>query len=65
MNKNTKKTRIDEVKDKRIRNIDTMTIIDKQNIEIIFKNGETITLSPRVEEFGYDSSIVIKSEIKQ
>ncbi len=55
----TKKTRIDKVKDKRLRNIDSVTILSKDCIEIVFHNGETIHIKPEVEDYGYDASLMI------
>ena len=54
--------RIDKVKDKRIRNVKSMQILDKKRIKIEFNNGGHIILTAMTEEFGYDEGIYIEKD---
>lgn len=55
-----KPVRIDKVKDKRLRNIDTATILSKECIEIVFLNGDVIHIKPQIEDYGYDAILTIE-----
>lgn len=56
--------RIDEVKNKKMKNIKFAEIIDKKRIKVVFNNNQEITLKAECEDYGYDSGIyIIKDNI--
>lgn len=54
--------RIDEVKNRVMKNVEKVEILDKATIKIYFKNGQDIELSSHVLDWGYDSCIVISKD---
>lgn len=54
--------RIDEVKNRTMKNVDKVEILDKATLRIYFKNGQSIELSSQVLDWGYDSCIVISKD---
>jgi len=54
--------RLDEVKDKRIRNVKEIKILDKKRIQIIFNNNEEIILCATSEDYGYDAGIYFEKD---
>lgn len=54
--------RIDEVKNKKIKNVKSVKILSKRRIELVFSNGQSIVLIARSEEWGYESGIYIEKE---
>lgn len=54
--------RIDEVKNKKMKNVKCINILDKKRIQIIFNNGQEITLVAQSEDYGYDQGIYIEKD---
>lgn len=54
--------RIDEVKNRKMKNIDEVEILDKMRMLIKFKNGQDIIITSRTEDYGYDSGIYIEKD---
>lgn len=54
--------RIDEVKNRTMKNIEKVKILDKATIRIYFKNGQNIELSSQVLDWGDDSCIIISKD---
>lgn len=54
--------RIDEVKNKRIRNVKHVRILDSKRIEIKFHNGKTMVLMADSEDYGYGAGLYIEKE---
>lgn len=52
--------RIDEVKNKKMKNIKLVEIIDKKRIKITFHNSQELTFISDIEDYGYDSGIYIE-----
>lgn len=58
----SRRRRIDEVKNRTMKNVEKVEILDKATIKIYFKNGQDIELSSQVLDWGYDSCIVISKD---
>jgi hypothetical protein len=56
--------RIDEVKNKKMKNVKQIEIIDKKRIRIIFNNNAEIVLIAEAEDYGYDSGMYIEKDSK-
>jgi hypothetical protein len=55
--------RIDQVKNKKIRNIKYIEILDKNSLKIVFKNiSQEIILRGSPTDYGYDSVIYIEKD---
>jgi hypothetical protein len=54
--------RIDNVKNKKMKNIKSILILDKKRIKITFNNNQEIILRSSVEDYGYDSAIYIEQD---
>ena len=54
--------RFDEVKNKKMKNIKSILILDKKRIKITFNNNQEIVLCSECEDYGYDSSIYMEKE---
>lgn len=54
--------RIDNVKNKKMKNIKSILILDKKRIKITFNNNQEIILCSSVEDYGYDSAIYIEQD---
>lgn len=54
--------RIDEVKNKKMKNIKLIEVVDKKRIRIIFINNQEIVLKASCEDYGYDSGIYIEKD---
>lgn len=54
--------RIDDAKNKKMKNVKEVVVLDKKRIQIIFHNNQSITLISRCEDYGYDSGIYIEKE---
>ena len=54
--------RIDEVKNKKMKNIKSILILDKKRIKITFNNNQEIVLCSEVEDYGYDSAIYMEKD---
>lgn len=54
--------RIDEVTDKRIRNVRQVRVLDSRRIEIEFNDGKTMILMAEPEEYGYNAGMYIEKE---
>lgn len=54
--------RIDQVKDKKMKNIKFAEVVDKKRIRIVFNNNQEIIIHAVVEDYGYDSGIYIEEE---
>jgi hypothetical protein len=56
--------RIDEVKNKRMKNVRMVEVLDKKRIRIVFENNDDIILKSQTEDYGYDSGIYIEKDSK-
>lgn len=54
--------RIDDVKDKRIRNVRQVRVLDSKRIEMEFNDGKTMILVAESEEYGYNAGMYIEKE---
>lgn len=54
--------RIDEVKSKKIKYPKSVEFLSKKRIKITFRNGQSIVLLARPEEWGYEGGIYIEKE---
>ena len=54
--------RIDNVKNKKMKNIKSILILDKKRIKITFNNNQEIILRSSPEDYGYDSAIYIEQD---
>ena len=54
--------RIDNVKNKKMKNIKYAQVIDKKRLKIVFDNGAEIILKAECEDYGYDSGIYIEKD---
>jgi hypothetical protein len=52
--------RIDKVKNKKMKNVETVEVVDKKRLRITFKNGQEIVVISCPEDYGYDSGIYIE-----
>lgn len=54
--------RIDQVKNKKMKNVQSVEILDKKRIKIVFKNNQEIILISNSEDYGYDSGIYFEKD---
>ncbi|MED1125462.1 hypothetical protein [Bacillus atrophaeus] len=54
--------RVDAVKNKKMKNIKFIEIIDKKRLRIAFRNDEEIVVAAHATDFGYDSAIYIEED---
>ena len=54
--------RIDQVKNRKARNVQYVEFIDKQRIRIVFKNNQEIVLRANPTDYGYDAVIYIEKD---
>lgn len=54
--------RIDEVKNKKIKNVKYVKILNKNRIKIVFPNNKSIIVKGVTEDYGYDVGIYIEEE---
>lgn len=57
--------RIDEVKNKKIKNVKYVEVLDKKRIKIVFLNNQEIILVSKPEDYGYDTGIYLEKDTKQ
>ena len=54
--------RIDEVKNRKMKNVKFVQVVDKSRLRIVFNNGQEITVKSCAEDYGYDSGIYIEKD---
>lgn len=54
--------RIDEVKNKKMKNVKYIKVVDKKRMQVVFNNGMEIILKAQSEDYGYDSGIYIEKD---
>lgn len=54
--------RIDEVKNKKMKNVKFVEVVDKKRIRIVFTNNQEIILKAECEDYGYDTGIYIEKD---
>jgi hypothetical protein len=54
--------RIDEVKNKKMKNIKFVEVLDKKSVRIVFNNNDEIVLKACAEDYGYDSGMYIEQD---
>ena len=54
--------RIDKVKNRKMKNVKRVEILDKKRIKISFHNNDEIVLMANVEDYGYDVGIYIEKD---
>lgn len=54
--------RIDEVKNRKMKNVKLVEVVDKKRIKIVFNNNQEITLKAECEDYGYDSGIYVEQD---
>lgn len=54
--------RIDQVKNRKMKNVQFVEILDKRRLRIAFQNNEEIILEANTEEYGYDCGIYIEKD---
>jgi hypothetical protein len=54
--------RIDEVKNKKMKNVKFVKVIDKKRIKVVFNNNQEIILKANCEDYGYDSGLYIEKD---
>ena len=54
--------RIDEIKNKKMKNIKHVQVIDKKRLKIVFNSGVSIVVAAQSEDYGYDSGIYIEQD---
>jgi len=53
---------INEVKNKTMKGVSKVKVLDGKSIQIYFKNGEDIILESKPLDYGYDSGIFITKD---
>lgn len=56
--------RIDEVKNKKMKNVKFVQIVDKKRLRIVFNNNQEIVVRACSEDYGYDAGIYIEQDNK-
>ena len=54
--------RIDDVKNRKMKNVKSVEVLDKKRVLIKFHNNHEIILKACCEDYGYDSGIYIEEE---
>lgn len=54
--------RIDEVKNRKMKNVKDVRVLDKKRIQITFINGQDIILCAKSEDYGYDSGMYFEKD---
>jgi len=54
--------RIDEVRNRKMRDIQFAQILDKKRIRFVFTNGQEITVCAYPEDYGGDTAIYIEKD---
>lgn len=54
--------RIDTVKNKKMKNVKHVQVLDKKRIKIVFNNGEEIVVKALGEDYGSDCGIYIEQD---
>lgn len=54
--------RIDQVKNKKMKNIKFIEVVDKKRLKVVFHNNQEIVLLSQSEDYGYDSGLYIEQE---
>ena len=54
--------RIDQVKNRKMKNVKNVEVLDKKRIRITFNNDAQIVLKAESEDYGYDSGIYIEQD---
>lgn len=54
--------RVDAVKNKKMKNVKFIEILDKKRLRVVFKNDEEIVVAAHVTDYGYDSAIYIEED---
>lgn len=54
--------RIDQIKNKKMKNVKYVKVIDKKRLEIMFITGVKIIVKAEPEDYGYDSGIYIEED---
>jgi len=54
--------RIDQIKNKKMKNVKFVQVIDKKRLKITFNSGVEIVVKAQAEDYGYDSGIYIEQD---
>lgn len=54
--------RIDDVKNKTMKNVKFIKVLDEKRIQIVFKNNQEIILKAESDSYGYDAGIFIEKD---
>lgn len=57
--------RVDQVKNKKMKNVKFIEILDKKRLRVVFHNNLEIVLLSQAEDYGDDSGIYIEKENNQ
>lgn len=56
--------RIDDVKNKKMKNVKFAEVVDKKRLRIVFNNSQEIIIKATCEDYGCDSGIYIEKDNK-
>ncbi|MCY8228768.1 hypothetical protein MOC30_14355 [Bacillus spizizenii] len=54
--------RVDAVKNKKMKNVKFIEVLDKKRLRVVFKNDEEIVVVAHATDYGYDSAIYVEED---
>jgi hypothetical protein len=54
--------RIDEVTNRKLKNVKFIEVLDKKRLRIVFNNSQEIIVRASSEDYGYDEGIYIEKD---
>ncbi|MED3440287.1 hypothetical protein P4393_12550 [Bacillus subtilis] len=54
--------RVDTVKNKKMKNVKFIEVLDKKRLRVVFRSNEEIVVAAHATDYGYDSAIYIEED---